>query len=110
MADQPLPPELEEAVAAYQNPGEEQRHPDKGHVGTEVYVSVPMSEDLKRRITKAADHIGVSRSELMRVACSKLLKDHGLWALRGMNRDKKSKYGDRRKPKVAIEELRDTDE
>ncbi len=56
----------------------------KGGTTMQVYVS----EDMAHRLKKAASRLGVSRSELVRVACRTFMENNGLWSLRGPERNR----------------------
>lgn len=67
-----------------------------------VWVSAAMPPDLLHRVNKAVVHVNTSRSELIRLALTKYLKDHGLWSLRGPERT----GGKQRPPIVTHDDLR----
>lgn len=71
---------------------------DKTH-----WVTVACEPDWHHRTTKAAEHIGISRSELIRIATSKYLQDKGLWSIPGPARS----GGDQRPPRASKHALRE---
>lgn len=69
------------------------------------FISMWWDKAHLRRVDKAAKHLGVSRSELIRVATQASLVEHELWTLRGRDRDPSAPRQNRRR-KITIDELR----
>lgn len=67
-----------------------------------VWVSIPCSPDLAKRMTKAANHLGISRAELIRLSTAKFMRDNDLWSIPGPLRT----GGDQRPPRADADELR----
>ncbi len=58
-------------------------HKAVGFIKDGTTMQVYISADMAHRMKKAAAKVGVSRSELVRVACRTFMEDNGLWSLRG---------------------------
>lgn len=69
---------------------------------TEVHVTLRVPRDFRRRLRKAAAHVSMPVSRMIRVVMREWMETNGLWDLRGPDRDPRSK---RWKPtKVRLEE------
>ncbi len=72
-------------------------------VTNNAWIHVNCTEDLRRRADKAAAHVGISRSELVRLALAKYMQDRDLWSLRGPSRTS----GKQRNPKTSKHAMRE---
>ena len=57
-----------------------------GSEKVDKFVSLKLTEDEVRRLNKAAAHLRISRSQLIRVAVRRLLKEENLWIIPGPTR------------------------
>ena len=58
-------------------------HASPGFIKDGRTINIYVDADMADRLTKAASHLGVSRSELVRVAVRTYMEDNKLWSLRG---------------------------
>lgn len=58
-------------------------HASPGFIKDGTTLSLYTDKDMKERMSKAAAHLGVSKSELVRVAVRTYMEDNNLWSLRG---------------------------
>jgi hypothetical protein len=63
-------------------------HKPAGFIKDGTTMQTYVSEDMMRRLNKAAKKLGVSRSELIRTAVTTFMVDNGLWSLRGPERNR----------------------
>ena len=63
-------------------------HKQVGFIQDGTTMQVYISGDMAHRLKKAASNLGVSRSELVRVACRTFMEDNNIWSLRGPEKGK----------------------
>ena len=79
--------ELEQAPDR-DNPWKGIPHKAMGFIQDGTTMQVYISADMAHRLKKAASRLGVSRSELVRVACRTFMEDNNIWSLRGPEKGK----------------------
>lgn len=76
--DEPTDEEQAEASAWRDVP-----HASPGFIKDGQQMNVYVDADMAERLSKAAAKVGVSRSELVRVAVRTYMEENNLWSLRG---------------------------
>ncbi len=61
-------------------------HKPTGFIGEAQTMQVYTSVEMANRLKKAASKLGVSRSELVRMAVRTFMEDNGLWSITGPER------------------------